>query len=78
MVLSELHLHHFHSRMLLWALDHPDRAEILARHRAAVESGEPGYSDPATGLFVITAAAHLERGRCCRSGCRHCPYVGSQ
>jgi len=59
-------------------LDHPDRAEILARHRAAVESGEPGYSDPATGLFVITAAAHLERGRCCRSGCRHCPYVGSQ
>jgi hypothetical protein len=57
------------------AEDHPDRARILAAHRAAVEAGEPGYLDPATGLFVITAAAHLERGTCCDSGCRHCPYV---
>jgi hypothetical protein len=55
--------------------DHPARAEILAAHRAAVEAGEAGYLDPATGLFVITAATHLERGSCCDSGCRHCPYV---
>jgi len=26
------------------------------------------------GLLVYTAAFHLERGYCCGSGCRHCPY----
>jgi len=55
-------------------VDHPDRERILAAHRTAVEAGEPGYIDPATGLFVITAAEHRQRGTCCDSGCRHCPY----
>lgn len=40
-----------------------------------MEQGEAGYLDPATGLFVITAATHLQRGKCCSNGCRHCPYV---
>jgi hypothetical protein len=26
------------------------------------------------GLLVYTAAHHLERGSCCGSGCRHCPF----
>ncbi|HEY1786613.1 MAG TPA: cysteine-rich CWC family protein [Verrucomicrobiae bacterium] len=26
------------------------------------------------GLMVLTAAAHLRRGYCCGSHCRHCPY----
>jgi hypothetical protein len=26
------------------------------------------------GRWVFTAAYHLKRGYCCRSGCRHCPY----
>jgi len=26
------------------------------------------------GKFVFTAYFHLKRGRCCGSGCRHCPY----
>jgi hypothetical protein len=26
------------------------------------------------GLIVFTAAYHLKRGYCCKSGCRHCPY----
>lgn len=26
------------------------------------------------GLLVYTAAYHLQRGSCCGSGCRHCPY----
>jgi hypothetical protein len=55
-------------------LDHPGRAAILAAHRAAVEAGEPGYLDPDTGLFVITAAEHVRRGACCANDCRHCPY----
>jgi hypothetical protein len=43
-------------------------------HDAAVEAGQPGYVDPDTGFFVFTAAALAERGECCGSGCRHCPY----
>lgn len=57
-------------------LDHPRRAEILAAHDAALEAGEPGYLDPGTGLFVMTAAALAARGACCSQGCRHCPFVG--
>lgn len=56
----------------------PDRADygaILDAHRRAVEAAEPGYLDPATGLFVLTAATLWERGTCCDQGCRHCPYV---
>ncbi|MFN9369797.1 MAG: DUF5522 domain-containing protein [Planctomycetia bacterium] len=26
------------------------------------------------GCLVFTAAYHLNRGSCCGSGCRHCPY----
>ena len=36
----------------------------------------PDYPDPATGLFVLTAATLAARAECCGNGCRHCPYVG--
>ncbi|MEM8586251.1 MAG: DUF5522 domain-containing protein [Bacteroidota bacterium] len=26
----------------------------------------------------MTAAYHLKRGHCCKSGCRHCPYGFNQ
>ena len=26
------------------------------------------------GLYVFTAKYLLERGYCCKNGCRHCPY----
>jgi hypothetical protein len=26
------------------------------------------------GLFVLTEKYHKDRGYCCKSGCRHCPY----
>ena len=57
-------------------LDHPGRAEILAEHAAALAEGRPGYLDPDTGLFVLTAGFLAARGTCCDRGCRHCPYVG--
>ena len=57
------------------ALDHPDRARILAAHAAAMAAGQAGYLDPASGLFVFTAATLTANRRCCRSGCRHCPYL---
>jgi hypothetical protein len=55
--------------------DHPRRDDILAAHVAALDRREPGYLDPETGLFVLTAAFLAERGFCCERGCRHCPYV---
>jgi hypothetical protein len=54
---------------------HPDYAEIRVRHSAAVSAGEPCYADPASGLSVFTAAFLADRGFCCDSGCRHCPFV---
>ena len=24
---------------------------------------------------IFTALAHIKRGQCCGSGCRHCPYI---
>ncbi len=45
-----------------------------AAHDRAVAAGEPGYLDPDTGYFVFTAVTLAERGTCCGSGCRHCPY----
>lgn len=57
------------------APDHPQRDEILARHADALDAGQAGYTDPASGLLVLTAGFLAERGYCCDSGCRHCPYV---
>jgi hypothetical protein len=48
---------------------------ILRAHAEAMAGGEPGYIDPQSGLFVFSAAYHAERGTCCKSDCRHCPYV---
>ncbi|OYU97255.1 MAG: hypothetical protein CFE21_02895 [Bacteroidetes bacterium B1(2017)] len=39
---------------------------------------EPSAANPhyylENGYVVFTEAYHLERGSCCGSGCRHCPY----
>lgn len=50
------------------------REERLAAHDAALAAGLDGYSDPVNGMFVMTAAALAEKGFCCDSGCRHCPF----
>lgn len=57
------------------APDRADREAVLAAHEAALDAGAPGYLDPATGLFVMTAATLWARGACCGSGCRHCPFL---
>ena len=43
-------------------------------HQQACDQGLTTYEDPATGYSVFTALAHRQRGWCCGSGCRHCPY----
>jgi hypothetical protein len=56
-------------------LDQPHREDRLAAHQAALDAGEAGYTDPVSGLFVLTARFLADRGTCCGRGCRHCPYV---
>jgi hypothetical protein len=56
--------------------DTAGRDEMLSAHAAAIESGEVGYIDPISGLFVLTARFLADRGTCCERGCRHCPYDG--
>lgn len=43
-------------------------------HEDACSRGELFYRDPETGYIVFTRVKHLARGRCCKSGCRHCPF----
>ena len=43
-------------------------------HDRACAAQERHYLDPDTGMLVFTALAHRERGYCCGSACRHCPY----
>ena len=57
------------------SLNHPRRREIIAAHDAALADGRAGYSDPVSGLFVLSAAYLADRGYCCEQGCRHCPYL---
>ena len=43
-------------------------------HDEASRNRETFYLDPETGLAVFTEFGLRQRGGCCRSGCRHCPY----
>ncbi len=47
---------------------------IARAHRQAIAEGRDGYIDPSTGYFVFTVRYLSDRGKCCQSGCRHCPY----
>ena len=51
--------------------------EVMARHAAAVAAGSSTYVDPVSGYQVFTAAHLVQRGDCCDSGCRHCPFLGA-
>jgi cob(I)alamin adenosyltransferase len=51
--------------------DHMDMEDL---HRAACQMGSTTYIDPVTGFTCFTEVAHLKRGVCCGSQCRHCPY----
>jgi len=52
----------------------PDIPAWQAAHDAAVDAEFDGYIDPSSGLFVMTRTFLLDRGTCCGSNCRHCPY----
>ena len=48
--------------------------DIEELHQTSLLQGSTTYSDPSTGFTVFTELAHLQRGHCCGSKCRHCPY----
>ena len=52
----------------------PDFVAVMDAHHAPLLVGEAGYIDPSSGLFALTARTLADRGSCCESGCRHCPY----
>jgi len=47
-------------------------------HEEASSNGEAFYLDPDTGLAVFTEFGLRQRGSCCWSGCRHCPYAAER
>jgi hypothetical protein len=55
--------------------NHPLYDEIIAAHTEAIRTGESLYRDPDSDLYVMTAVHLWERGYCCYSGCRHCPWL---
>ena len=56
-------------------LDSKSLSELREKlHQSACSQGEHTYIDPISKLPVFTKISHLERGSCCNSGCRHCPY----
>ncbi len=53
----------------------PVLKELIEKlHTAAVQAEQDFYTDPVTGLLVMTERCLKLRGYCCRSACRHCPY----
>lgn len=56
----------------------PLHPALVAAHAAADSRGEPGYIDPFSRLFVMTATGLRARGFCCGNGCRHCPYDAAE
>jgi len=55
----------------------PNYDVIIQAHRRALEAGAPGYLDPVSLLYVLTAKYHADRGCCCENNCRHCPYFSN-
>ncbi|KAJ3599703.1 hypothetical protein NHX12_033659 [Muraenolepis orangiensis] len=51
-----------------------EQSAIHKVHREACEAKQQMYADPSTGYKVFTEYAHLRRGKCCGTACRHCPY----
>jgi iron complex transport system substrate-binding protein len=57
---------------------HRETMQIVERHAQACARKAPSYVDPVTGYDVFTADYLRQRGHCCESRCRHCPYGFSE
>jgi ATP-binding cassette subfamily B (MDR/TAP) protein 1 len=67
---------HHHSTTTTTTTDTTEKETIgfATVHDTACAAGQLHYVDPTTGYQVFTRIAHEQRGWCCGSGCRHCPY----
>jgi hypothetical protein len=52
--------------------NHNDDTDASTQQDADLQEGLDYYVE--NGLFVFTEAFLRQRGYCCESGCRHCPY----
>jgi len=66
--------HHQQLRYLHYQKKQSVAMDIEDLHRQACENKSRFYIDPQTGYNVFTAYAHKQRGKCCGSACRHCPF----
>lgn len=60
-----------------WTFNHspmsePENEIVDELDRPPLREGEDYYIE--NGMMVFTAAFLKNRGYCCESGCRHCPY----
>ncbi len=53
-----------------------DKENIDIIHAIACKKKKSTYKDPDTNRTVFTEFFLIERGYCCDSDCRHCPYKG--
>ncbi|EGT55775.1 hypothetical protein CAEBREN_08725 [Caenorhabditis brenneri] len=51
-----------------------DERTIHMAHMKAINDRKLTYRDPKTGYTVFTISHHLQKGKCCGNGCRHCAY----
>jgi hypothetical protein len=50
-----------------------ERLSLYMTQDKKIKEGVDYYINE-SGLVVFTATYLLERGYCCKNGCRHCPY----
>lgn len=51
------------------------KSNVWKLHEEASRQGKSFYEDPDSGFMVFTEDGLKQRGRCCGSGCRHCPFA---
>jgi len=47
---------------------------LTTENKKELIKGLDYYIDKNSGNLVVTEEYHLNRGYCCESNCRHCPY----
>jgi len=51
-----------------------DEEKLGTEDKMDLIEGIDYYIDENSGYLVFTEKYHLNRGYCCESNCRHCPY----
>lgn len=49
---------------------------MIVPGRLVADPDEPDW-EVVDGLWIATRSGLIRRGYCCGSGCRNCPYVGT-